>query len=259
VSELVLPNRASLVRTTVTIVARCLRLTSRSTDAMLTAVVIPISIMLVFVYIFGGAISTRTSYATYIVPGVVLLCAGTSAAITAVSVNRDMHGGAVDRLRAMDIRGAVVLSGHVAASLARNIVSTLLVFAVAFLIGFRTHASPAHWLAAIGMLLLFVLALSWLSAAIGLLADTPEAASGLTFLVMLLPYASSGFVPVKTLPGWLRGFAAHQPATPVIDSIRGLLLQTPIGTSGYQAIAWCTGITLASIMLSGLLFRRRTT
>src|SRR5262249_32660341 len=161
-----------------------------------------IGIMLVFVYIFGGAISTSTSYVTYIVPGVILLCAGYSTAITAVSVNRDMHGGAVDRLRAMDIGGSVVLSGHVAASLARHVLSPLLVLPVALLIGFRPHASPDHWLAAPGILLLFVLALSWLSAAVGLLAVTPEAASGFTFLVMLLPYPSSGFVPVNTLPEW---------------------------------------------------------
>jgi ABC-2 type transport system permease protein len=258
VSELALPRNPSLARTTGTMVARCMRLTGRSADTLLTAVIIPVGIMFVFVYIFGGAISTRRSYVSYIVPAVLLLCAGYSAAVTAVNVGRDMRGGAVDRLRSMDISGAVVLSGHVAASVARYLVSTVLVFGVALLIGFRPHAAPVHWLAALGILLLFVLGLSWLCAAVGLVAGTPEAAAGFTFLIMLLPYPSSGFVRVDTLPGWLQGFAAHQPATPVIDTIRGLLLGTPIGASGYRAVLWCAGITVVSIGLCGLLFRRRT-
>jgi ABC-2 type transport system permease protein len=258
VSELVLPAPPPLARQVATMVARCLRLSSRSVEALLSAVVIPVGIMLVFVYIFGGAITTGTRYVTYIVPAVILLCAGYSAAMTAVTVTRDLHGGAVDRLRSMDIGGAVVLSGHVAASVARNAVSTLLVLGVALLVGFRPHAGPVAWLAAAGILALFVLALSWLCAAVGLVAGTPEAASGFTVLVMLLPYPSSGFVPVDTLPGWLRGFATHQPATPVIESMRGLLLGTPVGASGYRAVLWCSGITIGSILLCGLLFRRRT-
>jgi ABC-2 type transport system permease protein len=237
---------------------RCLRLTGRSPDALLTAVVIPVGVMLVFVYIFGGAISTTRSYVTYIVPAVILLCAGYGTAVTAVSVSRDLQGGAVDRLRSMDIGGAVVLAGHVVASLARNAVSTALVLGVALLIGFRPHAGPLGWLGAVGILALFVFALSWLSAAVGLLAGTPEAAAGFTFLVMLLPYPSSGFVPVATLPGWLRGFAVHQPATPVVESLRGLLLGTPVGADGYRAVLWCAGITVVSVALCGLLFRRRT-
>ncbi len=241
-----------------TMVGRCLRLTRRNLDALLMSLMLPIMIMLLFVYIFGGALHTGTRYVTYIVPGVILLCAGFGSATTAVSVCQDMKGGIIDRFRSMDISGAAFLSGHIAASIARNTASTVVVFGVAFLIGFRPHASPLDWLAAAGILLLFVLAISWLAAAVGLLAGTPEAASGFTFLAMFLPYPSSAFVPIETMPGWLHGFANNQPTTPIIESIRGLLLDTPVGTSPWRAVAWCTGILVGSVALCSVLFRRRT-
>ena len=131
-------------------------------------------------------------------------------------------------------------------------------FGVAFLIGFRPHAGPLDWLAAIGVLAAFVLAISWLAAAIGLIAKSPEAANGFTFLIMFLPYASSAFVPVDTMPTWIQGFAEHQPITPVIETLRGLLLGTPVGSSAWTALAWCGGIMAVSIAASGVLFRRRT-
>jgi ABC-2 type transport system permease protein len=241
-----------------TMAGRCVRLSARNLDALLTSLMLPILLMLLFVYLFGGAIHTGTRYVTYVVPGVLLLCAGFGAATTAVSVTTDMTGGIVDRFRSMDVGGAAVLAGHVAASVARNLASTLVVLAVAFLIGFRPHATPPAWLAAGGVLLGFILAVSWLSAAVGLLARSPEAASGFTFLVMFLPYPSSAFVPIDTMPSWLHGFAEHQPATPVIETVRGLLLDAPVGTSPWLAVAWCGGILVASVALSGVLFRRRT-
>jgi ABC-2 type transport system permease protein len=169
-----------------------------------------------------------------------------------------MTGGIVDRFRSMDISGSAVLAGHVVASVARNAVSTVLVFGVAFLIGFRPHATFTGWLAAAGILLLFVLALSWLSAAIGLLVSSPEAANGFTFVVMFLPYPSSAFVPVDTMPTWIHGFANNQPVTPVIEAIRGLLLGTGVGSNAYLALAWSGGILVVSVALSNVLFRRRT-
>lgn len=214
--------------------------------------------MLLFVYLFGGAIQTGTQYVTYVVPGVLLLWAGYGSSVPAVSVSSDLTGGIVDRFRSLDVGGAAVLAGHVVASVVRNAASTALVFGVAFLIGFRPSAGPGQWLATGGVLLVFVLALSWLSAAIGLLTRSPEAASGFTFFVMFLPYPSSAFVPVRTMPGWIHGFAEHQPVTPVIETIRGLLLGTPIGASGWQALAWCGGILAVSIAASGVLFGRRT-
>jgi ABC-2 type transport system permease protein len=240
-----------------TMAARCLRLTRRNLDALLTSLLLPIMLMLLFVYLFGGAINTGTRYVTYVVPGVLLLCAGFGAATTAVSVSQDMTGGIIDRFRSMDVGGAAVLAGHVAASVARNTASTVLVLSVAFLIGFRPSAGPQDWLAAAGILLGFILAVSWLSAAVGLLTKSPEAA-GFTFLVMFLPYPSSAFVPIDTMPTWIHGFASNQPATAVIETLRGLLLGTPVGTSVWLALAWCGGILVASVTLSGVLFRRRT-
>jgi len=236
---------------------RSLRLTRRKLDALLTSLLLPVILMLMFVYLFGGAIHTGTAYHDYVVPGVLVLCAGFGAALTAVQVSEDMTGGIIDRFRSMDISGAAALSGHVAASLVRNTVSTVLVLGVGFLIGFRPHAGPLDWIAAAGILLAFILAFSWLSAAIGLVAGSPEAASGFTFLLMFLPYASSAFVPISTMPAVIRGFAHHQPATPVIDSVRGLLMGTPVGDSPWLALAWCGGIMAISVVLSGVLFRRR--
>jgi ABC-2 type transport system permease protein len=254
-----LPSRAgSALADAVTMSGRSLRMARRNLDVLLTSLLLPVLLMLLFVYLFGGAIQTGTRYVTYVVPGVLLLCAGFGASMTAVSVTTDMTGGIVDRFRSMDVAGASVLSGHVTASMVRNLASTVLVFAVAFLIGFRPDAGPLDWLAAVGVLLLFILAISWLAAAVGLLARSPEAAGGFSFLVMFLPYPSSAFVPIDTMPTWLHGFAANQPVTPVIETLRGLLLGLPVGTSPWKAVAWCLGILVASVAVSGLLFRRRT-
>jgi ABC-2 type transport system permease protein len=241
-----------------TLSGRCLRLSRRNLEALITSLALPVMLMLMFVYLFGGAIRTGGDYVTYVVPGVLLLCAGFGASITAVSVSEDMTGGIVDRFRSMDVGGGSVLAGHVAASVVRNTASTALVVGVALAIGFRPSASALDWLAAGGVLLAFVLAVSWLAAAVGLMTRTPEGANGFTFLLAFLPYASSAFVPVDTMPSWLQGFAGHQPVTPVIETIRGLLLGTPVGTSPWQALAWCGGILAASVGLAGVLFRRRT-
>ena len=242
-----------------TMAGRCIRLSRRQLDAILMSLTLPIMLMLMFVYLFGGAIDTGGKYVTYVVPGVILLCAGFGSATTAVSVSQDMTGGIVDRFRSMDVSGAAVLGGHVAASLARNTVSTVMVFGVAFGIGFRPHAGLLDWLGAAGVVLLFILAISWLAATIGLLAKSAEAANGFTFFLMFLPYASSAFVPVDTMPSVIRGFARHQPITPVTESIRGLLLRTPVGSNPGQAVAWCCGILVVSMAASRLLFARRTT
>jgi ABC-2 type transport system permease protein len=243
---------------TATMVGRSLRLSMRNLEALLTSLMLPILLMLLFVYLFGGAIQTGTDYVTYVVPGVLLLCAGFGAASTAVSVSQDLKGGIIDRFRSMDIGGVPILAGHVAASVVRNIASTALVLAIAFLIGFRPSAGPAEWLAAGGVLLLFILAISWLSAAVGVLARSPEAAGGFTFFMVFLPYPSSAFVPVDTMPTWIHGFANNQPVTPVIETLRGLLLGGPADGSPWLALAWCGGIMVASVALSGVLFRRRT-
>src|SRR4051794_8539914 len=239
-----------------TMAGRCVRLSMRQIDALITSLALPVLLMLMFVYLFGGAIRTGGDYVTYVVPGVILLCAGFGSATTAVSVSQDVTGGIVDRLRAMGVPGAALLLGHVAASVVRNVASTALVLGLALAIGFRPDASALDWVAAAGVLLAFVLALSALAAAIGLVARSPEAASGATFLVSFLPYASSAFVPVATMPSWLQPFAAHQPVTPVTETLRSLLVGTGTGQA-WTALAWSAGILAVSVAASGVLFRRR--
>jgi len=151
-----------------------------------------------------------------------------------------------------------VLGGHVVASVVRNMVATALVFGVALLIGFRPEATVGEWLGAIALLLLFMVAISWLAAAVGLLANSPEAASGFTFLVMFLPYASSAFVPIDTMPSWLHGFARSQPCTPVIESIRALLASEPTQGQLGPAVMWCSAILIVSILAASALFAHKT-
>jgi ABC-2 type transport system permease protein len=244
--------------TAVTMSGRSFRLTRRNLEAMITSLMLPIVLMLLFVYLFGGAINTGSAYVTYVVPGVLLLCASFGASLTAVAVTNDMTGGIIDRFRSMDVGGASFLAGHVSASVVRNAASTIVVLGVALLIGFRPEADPLAWLEAAGVLLAFVLAVSWLSAAVGLIAKSPEGANGFTFLLMFLPYPSSAFVPIETMPSWLHGFAEHQPTTPVIETLRGLLLNQPVGNAPWQALAWSGGILLVAVTLSGVLFQRRT-
>ena len=241
-----------------TMAGRSLRLSARSPEALLTALFLPVMLMVVFVYLFGGAVNIGISYVDYVVPGVLLLCAVTGAGTTAVTVCQDMTGGIIDRFRSLDVPGTSVLAGHVTASLLRNVISTALVTAVAFGIGFRPHSSVAAFAAALGVLLLFVAAVSWLAAAFGLLVRAPEAANSAMFFLMFFCYASSAFVPVRTMPTWLRGFAANQPATLVIETLRGLLLHTPAGPAPWRAVVWCIGILVVSVALCAVLFRRRT-
>ena len=247
----------TLIMNPLTMTGRSLRLSARSPEALLTALLLPVLLMVVFVYLFGGAVNVGTAYVEYVAPGVLLLCAVTGASTTAVTVCQDMAGGIIDRFRSLDVSGTAVLTGHVVASVARNLISTVLVALVAVAIGFRPHTSALGLLAALGVLMLFVAAVSWFAAAFGLLVRAPEAANSSMFL-MFFCYASSAFVPVRTMPTWLRGFAEHQPATPVTETVRGLLLGTPTGHEAVIALAWCVGIMAASIALCAVLFRRRT-
>ncbi len=240
-----------------TMVGRSLRLSLRNVDSLMTAFVLPILLMLMFVYLFGGAIHTGGRYLDYVVPGVLLVCVGFGAATTAVSVSQDLTTGIIDRFRSLDVRGETLINGHVVASVLRNLLSSALVFAVALAIGFRPHGAPGNWLAAIAILALYVLALSWFAAAIGIVVRSPEAAQGITFLVSFLPYPSSAFVPVHTMPSWLQGFAANQPATAVADSVRALLNGAPAGPSEWHAILWSLGLIVVSVALAGGLYRRR--
>jgi ABC-2 type transport system permease protein len=240
-----------------TMILRAVRLSLRDLEALMTALVLPVLLMLMFRYLFGGAIHTGIHYVNYVVPGVLLVCVGFGAATTAVNVANDLTSGIIDRFRSMDVRGEALVNGHVVASVLRNALSSTIVFAVALAIGFRPHGSPVGWLEAVAILGLFVLAISWFSAAIGILAHSPEAAQGITFLISFLPYPSSAFVPVHTMPPFLRAFATHQPVTAVVDAIRALLNGSAPGASAWQAIAWSVGIIVVSVALAGALYRRR--
>ncbi|GAA0796736.1 ABC transporter permease [Spirilliplanes yamanashiensis] len=239
------------------LIGRSLRHTRRALDTLLIGVLLPVMILLLFVYVFGGAIDPGGRYLTYVVPGIVLLCAGYGAAGTAVPVAADMTTGAIDRFRSLPILRSAVLVGHVTASIVRNLVSTALVLLVAFAIGYRPGADPGQWLAALGVLVLYLLAMSWLAVCFGLLASSAEGASSFSFVILFLPYLSSAFVPVDTMPAVLRGFAAHQPLTPVIEAIRGLLAGAPDGGTVALAAAWSAGLLALGYGAATYLFGRR--
>ncbi|MFD6394715.1 ABC transporter permease [Nocardia sp. NPDC060259] len=243
----------------ITMLDRNIRHTVRSPDTMIMTIALPVMILLMFVYVFGGAMDTGPGpYIDYVVPGIILLCAGFGASTTAVALSTDLSEGIIDRFRTMAIARSAVLTGHVAESVLRNLLTSAVVIGVAVVLGFRPTTDPLRWLGVLAVLAMFVFALSWLAAALGLLARNPEAANGFTFFFMFLPYVSSAFVPTETMPTWLHAFAEHQPVTPVIETMRGLLMGTPIGDSALLAVLWCAGIAVAGYLAAGVLFRRRT-
>lgn len=237
---------------------RCIRQMLRNPDTLITTIVLPIMMMLMFVYVFGGAIQTNTdeAYVNYVVPGIVLLSIGYCAASTAVTVNSDITNGIVDRFRSMPIAQASFLNGHVVASVARNAISTVLITALALIMGFRASPSPFNGLLLTLVLLLYTLALTYISTVFGLLAKSPEGASAFGFVILFLPYLSSAFVPIESMPGILRAFSAHQPITVVLETVRGLLANQA-GVSLLGAALWCGGILLISALVSSALLRKR--
>ncbi|MFC4596827.1 ABC transporter permease [Cohnella hongkongensis] len=251
-------SAASFATVNSVFIGRSLRLSLRNVEALLMAVILPVMLMLLFTYVFGGALDPSGNYVDYVVPGIILLCAGFGSSSTAVDVSQDMTNGIIDRFRTMPIHSMSVVTGHVAASLARNLLATAIVIGVACLVGFRPNATLAEWLAALGVIVLFILAFTWLFAAIGLVASSPSAASGYGFALLFLPYLSSAFVSTETMPNWLQGIANHQPITPVIETIRGLLTGTPIGGHAWLAIGWCVFLILGSLLWCRFSFRRRS-
>ena len=245
------------------LIGRCVRRSLRDPEAFFTALTLPVALMLLFVYVLGGAMSTGEAYADYVVPGLIVLCAGFGAGTTAVAVATDMSNGIVDRFRSMPIRASSLLTGQIAASLARNLLATALVIGVGLGVGWRPSASPARWLAATAMIVLFILALSWFAAAFGLVVRSAEAANAASFVIMFLPYVSSAFVPVRTMSAPLRAFSANQPFTPVIETMRGLWMgRTSTGASvGHEAllaVVYCAVILVVSAAGATWLFRHRT-
>lgn len=247
----------TLAVTQAVFIGRSLRHSIRNAEAMITAMMLPIMLMLLFTYVFGGALDPSGQYVDYVVPGIILLCAGFGSSSTAVDVSQDMTNGIIDRFRTMPIKSISVITGHVVASLARNMLATFVVIAVALLVGFRPSAGLLDWILAIGLIALFIFAFTWLYAAIGLVAGSPAAAGSYGFALLFLPYLSSAFVPTETMPTWLQGVASNQPITPVIESIRGLLTGGSIQDHIGWAIGWCLFILVGSMVWGMWTFKRK--
>jgi ABC-2 type transport system permease protein len=248
-------------------IARSLRRSVRDPEAFITALALPVILMLLFVYVFGGAfnagVSAHGGYANYVVPGLIVLCAGFGAGTTAVAVATDMSSGIVDRFRSMPVAAWSVLAGQIIASLLRNLLATALVIGAGLAVGWRPTGGLLDWVGAIAMIVLFILALSWLAACFGLLAGSPEAASGATFVLMFVPYLSSAFVPAATMAAGLRAIAANQPFTPVIETMRGLWMGrtstgVPVGHEALLAVVYFTAILVVAAAAGSWLFRHRT-
>jgi ABC-2 type transport system permease protein len=251
---------AQTVTDSTTMLRRSLRHTLRYPASMVTSLAIPVLLLLLFVGVFGGAVGAGMTYdggyIDYIVPGILLVTVGYGASTTALAVNRDMAEGIIDRFRTMAIARSSVLTGHVLAATIRTMVSMALVIGVALLMGFRPATGPVRWVAAAGILLLLVLALTWLAVAIGLASPNAEGTTGFLLIVQVLPFVSSAFVTTESMSGPVRWFADHEPFTPIIDTVRGLLMDTPVGGQGIVAVAWCAGLALAGYLWARAAFNR---
>lgn len=242
-----------------TMFTRCMRYTLRNGDTLITTVALPIVLMLLFVYVFGEAIDTgSTKYIDYVVPGILMLCIGQCSSTTALSINNDMTKGIIDRFQTMPIPRTVVLTGHVLASLVRNLISVSLVLVVAFIIGFRSSADFIEWFGVIGIILLYALAMTWISVVFGLLVHSAEGAGSYSFFITLLPYLSSAFIPTEAMSSAVKIFAKYQPITPINESIRSLLFELPVDNYILLAVIWCLGLICVSYFFSMIIYSMRS-
>lgn len=240
---------------------RSVRHSLRDVESMLMAIFLPVMLLTLFTFVFGGAMSVgeggRDAYLAYIVPGIAVTCAGFGAASTAVSVNQDLTGGLVPRLRAMPVPAEALLVGHAVASIVRNVLATVVVLLAAVALGYRSDAGPGEWLGAFFVIALWITAITAIFAGVGLLAGSPEAANGYGFLLLFLPYLSSAFAPVATMPAWLQPVAGHQPVTPVVDALRALLSGNAAGFDLVLATMWGLGLTAIAFALIVAVLPRR--
>ncbi len=243
---------------TAVLTGRSLKHVTRSLDTILTTVVTPIAMMLLFVYVFGGAISAGTdSYVAYLLPGILLITIASGIAYTAYRLFLDLQGGIFERFHSMPIARSAVLWAHVLTSLVANLISLLVVVLVALLMGFRSGVGVLAWLAVTGILILFTVALTWLAVIAGLSAKTVDGASAFSYPLIFLPFISSAFVPTETMPGPVRWFAENQPVTSIVNSIRDLLAGQPVGADLWIALAWCVGILVVAYALAIVTYRRK--
>jgi ABC-2 type transport system permease protein len=245
---------------TALLTGRSLRHILRSPDTIITTTIMPIAFMLLFVYVFGGAISQGSGsarYVTYLLPGILLITIASSIAYTAFRLFTDMQSGIFERFQSMPIARSSVLWAHVLTSLVASLVSVVVVVGVALLMGFRSGAGVGAWLAIAAILILFTLALTWLAVIAGLSAKTVDGASAFSYPLIFLPFISSAFVLTATMPGPVRAFAENQPVTSIVNAIRDLYTQQPISTDIWTALAWCVGILLVAYALAMAIYHRK--
>jgi ABC-2 type transport system permease protein len=248
-----------------TMLRRDVRHSLRNLSMTLSGLVVPIIMLVLFVYVFGGAIGAGQglvahggAYIDYIAPGIIILTVVSGGATTAINLCMDMSEGIITRFRTMAISRASVLTGQVLGSLIRTMISVGLVIGVALLAGFRPTTNPVAWIAALGLVALFTFALTWMSVVFGLVGKTPAGANSLSLIFQILSFTSSAFVRPDSMSGGVRWFASYQPFTPVIDTVRGLLLGTPIGNSAVLAVAWCAGLTLIGYLWARAVYNRNS-
>jgi len=245
---------------TLALTGRSLRHILRSPDTVITTAIMPVAMMLLFVYVFGGAIdlgSGSDGYATYLLPGILLITVTSGVSYTALRVFTDRSSGVLERLRAMPVARSAVLWAHVTTSLVANALAVCLVLAAAVLVGARPTGAPVHWLAAVGLLALFTLALTWLAVLAGVSGSSAEGAGAFAYPLAFLPFLSSAFVPTGTMPGPLRLFTENQPLTPLIDALRALLAGQDPGSDAVLALAWGVGLLVLCQWLATSAYRRR--
>ena len=243
---------------TAVLTGRTMRHVTRSLDTIITTAVTPIAMLLLFVYVLGGAIKHGPgSYVTYLLPGILLITIASGISYTALRLFTDMQGGIFERFQSMPIARSSVLWAHVLTSLAANVVSIVAVTGVAVAMGFRSGAGVPAWLAVAGLLILFTLALTLLGVIPGLTAKSVDGAGAFSYPFIFLPFISSAFVPTHTMPGPVRAFAEHQPTTSIVNAIRDLLTRQPVGTGIWTALAWCVGILIVGYIFASISYRRR--
>jgi ABC-2 type transport system permease protein len=237
---------------------RSMRHVTRSVDTIITVTIMPIAFLLLFRYVFGGAIKTGTdNYVNYLMPGILLIAIASGVSYTGYRLFNDMRSGIFERLHSMPIARSSVLWGHVLTSLVSNAISVLVIVLVGLVIGFRTSAGVLAWLAVAGILALFTLALTWIAVIAGLLAQSPDGAGAFSYPIIFLPFISSAFVPTATMPGPVRAFADNQPVTSIVDTIRELLAQRPVGDDIWIAMVWCAGVLAVAYGCAMLAYRRK--
>ncbi|GLX97690.1 ABC transporter permease [Herbidospora sp. NEAU-GS84] len=241
-----------------TLLGRSLRHITRSMDTIITTTVMPIMFMLLFVYVFGGAIQSGSdSYVTYLLPGILLITVASGISYTAYRLFLDMQSGIFERFQSMPIARSAVLWAHVLTSLVANLISLVVVVVVALIMGFRSSAGIGAWLGVAGLVMLFTLALTWLAVIPGLTAKTIDGASAFSYPLVFLPFLSSAFVPTDTMPGPVRAFAENQPVTSIVNTIRDLFAQQPVGGEVWVAVAWCAGLLVVAYAFAMTTYRRR--